>query len=213
MFAFLIPVHIGITKYALNKVEHSLNWKARFVFLFANSFFTDIIGVSRNWHFDSLKDYNSILNYWNNIENQIFNPENNLLKLGRLLHTIQDFYAHSNYVELFIKYCFDSEQIDRINNIQPFYLEISDLEFVEKYLKPSLVTGEFNLLKYLIGIDRKTTNKKGFKHHDDIAKDNLKMGDIIQIGNIKINTFDIAKELAQKDSILTLIKLSENNLI
>ncbi|MBN2890769.1 MAG: hypothetical protein JXL97_02790 [Bacteroidales bacterium] len=208
-FSFLIPIHIKISKKAFDLSGIKLSKLQKAFFLFANGIYTDVFGVSSDWHFDSLKNFEEIIAYWNKLETKISQKKTNIFKLGNILHIVHDFYAHSNYVELYVEYCKKTNKINEIQEIIPFPISLSNKEFLNNYLKPKLFTGEFNLKDFLMGKDMIKTHKKKLTHHNDIAKDSLKMGKNISNISININTFELAFDAATKHSILILNKFNQ----
>ncbi|MBI4550736.1 MAG: hypothetical protein HY710_00565, partial [Candidatus Latescibacteria bacterium] len=95
---FLFPIHTAITREALRGLFNSVN---REIVVLGNAW-TDIKTLNtprspwyRSWeHYDS----GTFLTGRMSVESQLNND--GLFSLGVALHAIQDFYAHSNYVEL-----------------------------------------------------------------------------------------------------------------
>ena len=103
-------------------------------------------------HFDNLENFEAVANNWTivkiGIDYRISNINFSLYDvkmLGLGLHSVADFYAHSNYVELYVEYYF--EKYNNCPTSVPIYTEgLMDNEFYEKYLKDRLRTGEFPAL-------------------------------------------------------------------
>jgi hypothetical protein len=99
---------------------------------------------------------------------------------GKLLHNVQDFYAHSNYVELFIDWYVEHFGSTPSSTEIPTYDEAvaspAYEDFKKNYLEKSLKTGEFNLGRWIAGNDAKKTNEEGNVHHDQLAKDKRNVG-------------------------------------
>ena len=108
----------------------------------------------------------------------------------------------------------NNNELPALNNIPTFDEAISSsdyTDFVNNYLQPNLKTGEFGLSDYLKGKvidepkgkenrDITKKHKKGLTHHDDLAKDNKKMGRKISANGKTIDTHDAAVEVAKKHS-------------
>ena len=78
-----------------------------------------------------------------------------------------------------------------------------DKKFLE-ILEKKLISGDFQLLPYVLNKEDaiKKSNMEGNVHHDQIAKDDKSMGKNIKSKNGKksINTFDAARNLAQRQT-------------
>jgi hypothetical protein len=59
--------------------------------------------TSTNIHFDNKKDINQVMMGWNEV-NQRLKAHDRITKYGIALHNLMDFYSHSNYVEMYLKY-------------------------------------------------------------------------------------------------------------
>jgi len=213
---FKIPVHKSITEYALGKLSGRLSVAAMGDIIFGNTVVSDIFGANTDWHFDGRKNFDQIQAVWKGLNNGLKDLSDDFgwgnrhfggpdaVKLGVMLHTIQDFYAHSNYVELYIQYYQDTHggDLPALSNIPIYEDALNDASFTDGYLKPKLKTGEFDLVDYIKGDDKKKTNKRGETHHDEIAKDNKKMGKDItsKDGTKSINTHDAAVDVAKRKS-------------
>ena len=214
---FKIPIHKQITLYALMNAKFVPSYTARLDIVTGNTVKSDVLGAMKDLHFDGRKNYSEISESWKNLNiaiNDLSNdfgwgnrslggPDAN--KLGVLLHTAQDFYAHSNYIELYIDYFKSSNNgnIPKASNIPIFSEGVSNEKFLNTYLIPNLKSGEFHLGDYLQGKDVKKTNKGGNIHHDQIAKDNTDMGQEVYStdGKSSINTYDAAVKTAEKESL------------
>ncbi len=191
-----------MTKEVVSQQPEKIPLLRKLGLLFGNGFFADIIGIAKDWHFDAQRNYQEITNYWNSLLTIQLKRRKSIIWFGRILHTVQDFYSHSNFVELYIQYCIDYKKQQEIALMPPFPQAIKDKVFESEYLIPKLHTGEFNLKLYLLGQDIKTANKKGLIHHNEMAKDSFKAGKLIELGDTQINTFTLAQAVAQKHTYL-----------
>jgi len=64
---------------------------------------------------------------------------------GRMIHTVQDFYSHSNYVELYIDY-YKGLNAGSMPTSVPTYDNGIKIEVFNSILKNKLSTGEFDLM-------------------------------------------------------------------
>lgn len=186
---FKIGVHRNITNQALRSFRHSGVGNL----LFGNTLYADIIGAGSDFHFDG-RDFAGISQTFSDIKKELGSVTNaNSIRLGRMLHSIQDFYSHSNYVELFRDYFNKKYGTDPSSTEIPTFEEAASLpiydDFYNNYLKENLKTGEFNLGSYLLGVDKKKANQKGKEHHDDLNKDSPNR-----------NFHDLAKGVATKNT-------------
>jgi hypothetical protein len=181
-----------------------------------SSMFADVGYLfSANVHFDG-KNFQEIQANWKQINKNIDDIDidswnlqfggYDAARLGRNLHSIQDFYSHSNYIELYVEYYKEKNDgnLPLIGRIPTYDEVISNSqkhsEFYKK-LQQNLHAGEFNLDPYAYDKERDYENvhSNGQDHHDDIAKDNLKMGKYItNKAGKKLNTHLAARDVATR---------------
>jgi RHS repeat-associated protein len=117
----------------------------------------DVAGYFSDYHFDGRAGFSEIQATWGKLNASI--KENvsqigamnkalggaDVVGLGVDLHTVADFYSHSNYVELYIEY-YQAKNKGAMPQDVPIYDEgIKDKGF-RSLLEQRLKTGEFNLL-------------------------------------------------------------------
>jgi hypothetical protein len=168
---FKIGVHRKITQDALKSVQHGGVGSL----LFGNTLYADIVGAGSDFHFDR-RDFAGISQTFSDIKKELGGVTNaNSIRLGRMLHSIQDFYSHSNYVELFSDYFQKKYGTTPSSTEIPTFEEAASLpiydDFYNNYLKENLETGDFHFGWWLLGVDKKKSDKKGKIHHDDLNKD------------------------------------------
>lgn len=141
---------------------------------------------------------NAIENYGDNIKN------GNYREAGVNLHTIADFYAHSNYVEICQEYFGDA--IKSVKDI-PLYSEVYGNR--EKYagliekLETELKTGVYNYDNVLEDLFTHDGNSHKYMNHDSSRS---------RMGRRKfngINGFEYAKSLAEREIIKTVSEKME----
>ena len=141
---FGIPTHNKIVKDAINNKGFSKQQYRKI--LWGTSWSADVFHPHKDFHMDNYHNFkdvkdricNAIEGYHEKIEKEDFKGA------GWDLHTIADFYSHSNYVELYQKYADDAELgvggiplfTDVVNN--PKYSEFNQL------LEKELRTGDFS---------------------------------------------------------------------
>jgi hypothetical protein len=159
---FTIPVHKKITEEAL-KLSGLYN-----TFLYGGlsnaviegaTWIADILHADQDFHFDGQQNYTAVNKRWGSLNreiteniskigigNKLFGGEDSA-RLGMLIHNVQDFYSHSNYVELYIEYYNGINGIDPTS--VPIYDEgIKDVNF-NKLLKERLRTGDASALELI----------------------------------------------------------------
>jgi RHS repeat-associated protein len=210
---FKIPYHWEITEEALRVVN--LGAAAQLMVLDGATIGADIAGAFDDFHFDGRSNFKEVTENWKRLYGIIsrlskdIGPFNkmwggpDMKELGTTLHNVQDFYAHSNYVELYIEYYQATHDgaVPTVSEIPIYTVGKQDRKFKKQYLKPRLLTGEFHTGAYLMGQDVDNTHEDGEVHHNDIAKDNPEMGTTyLGEDGSKINTFDAAKNVATRHS-------------
>ncbi len=115
---FKIPIHKRIIANAFKISGLCRGWKGLFMkeVKFGATIDADILGADANNHFDGRKNFIQVQKTWNKLNSHLnskiddlgsFNRKyggDDAVLFGRMLHTVQDFYSHSNYVELYIEY-------------------------------------------------------------------------------------------------------------
>jgi hypothetical protein len=156
---FAIPIHKNITQQAMSLsgivpktssyFHKDLVWGA--------TYGADIIGATKDWHFDGRANYSAVQERWGSLNKDItttignIGSGNKLLggsdvkHLGKLIHNVQDFYAHSNYVELYIEYYQGTNGGALPTSVPIFDEGIKNADF-NNLLKEKLRTGDFNIL-------------------------------------------------------------------
>jgi RHS repeat-associated protein len=125
----------------------------------------DLWGITSDYHFDGRPDFTNIETTWADLRTSINTSIANIgswnmkyggtdvSTFGNLLHTVQDFYSHSNYIELYQQYyatlhkekdCKHQLSADEI----PLYKNgVAIQDFKDNYLVPYLRTGDFEFSK------------------------------------------------------------------
>jgi hypothetical protein len=167
--------------------------------LFGTGTVADIYGVNISsnhldgMNYSQLKNgyNNAIVKFYSNIKNKWF--EN----AGRELHKVADFYAHSNYIELYEEYAKAAGKEFNADNIPTFREGMKIPEF-NKLLKEKLHTGTFGGTGFVILdgiIDKFNRNPKS---HNMMCKDDAETESGKQpFGNT--TRYEAVFRLAQKD--------------
>ncbi len=112
---FKVPIHSRITKNAMAKMKfaNTLLFRSDLQLGIQGA---DYVEFAADLHFDGRENFAEVNNTWTNLNNKINETTGNIglgnralggldvIALGKQLHTVQDFYAHSNYVELYVEY-------------------------------------------------------------------------------------------------------------
>ena len=171
---FPIKIHKAIVSAAFG--SQSCGYKLEQI-QYGNSIKADIFHASRSaTHMDNMKGTKSItdaykkaiLYFQSNIKSE------NYVDAGENLHTIADFYSHSNYVELYQGYVERHGLSTDVNDIKSYSEMMNDESFM-KYVEEQggLRTGEYSLLKhrskdseshYMNNLDTPTSNNGKVKY-------------------------------------------------
>lgn len=167
---FAIPIHAQITDNTakLNKLTATQTF-----FLVQGARAADVLGFAETWHFDNKANFAQVNTQWGEINNRISNRSSwDYYGLGADLHNVQDFYSHSNYVELYADY-YKQNNDGKMPSSVPTYDEgVKDNGFSE-VLKTGLKTGEFSVKDYVV--DEKIRGKNmGPDSHQQMNKDDAK---------------------------------------
>jgi RHS repeat-associated protein len=176
---FGVPIHQDVTRQAINKT----NIKIKFGQSFCDNLIkgvkkADHIGFAADWHFDNRANYSEVKARWNSLNRDIaktigeigrgnVNKRNTIL-FGKMLHNVQDFYAHSNYAELYVEYYQDINNGELPTSLPTFDEGIKDSGF-NQFLKGKLRTGDFHLL------DNEKFDINPFREHADEPTSHNKM--------------------------------------
>ena len=155
---FGILTHSLMVKNALKNTN--LNWSSKFKISWATGWTSDVVKENRKnneVHFDS--QTNDIKNFQNIKEKfakykESFSEDikkGNFKEVGINLHTIADFYAHSNYVELYMEYAKNSDKgitsVDAIPLFSDVYSNPNNYSGFLEILNDKLTTGIYNSMK------------------------------------------------------------------
>ena len=163
----------------------------------------DYIGFSRDFHFDNRANYNQIKDNWKDINTRINSniKSGDAYSLGYDIHTTQDFYAHSNYVELYVKF-YQSQGGDMskfdANNIPIYDDGVKNNKFNEFLKNNNLRTGTFDDLS---NEKMPWTNKDKLNKdtHFRINKDdNKSLKGKERVKGTNVNYHKLAKNVAQR---------------
>jgi RHS repeat-associated protein len=155
---FAISIHKNITRQAMagagivpktsSFFHRDLVWGA--------TIGADVLGAASDWHFDGRANYSAVQARWSSLNNDIATTSANIgggnkllggsdvRHLGKLIHNVQDFYAHSNYVELYIEY-YQGANDGMLPTSVPIYDDgVKNADF-NSLLKDRLRTGDFHI--------------------------------------------------------------------
>ena len=184
---FKVPIHRAIIEKAIELL--GLDWSRKHFKLAGRQQYIDIFyATDDDVHFDNKFTAQDVYKRWESLAKEIqdaklSDDDGRILKgdidmsfdenLAKVLHTVQDFYSHTNFVELYIEYYKNTHNGNDPNEAEvPIYDDaIKDDKFKKEYLDTRLKSGGFNLWRWLRGVDKKNTDKRGHTHHDDLNKD------------------------------------------
>ena len=195
---FEIPIHKQITETAAKQQKLTAKQVADLSKGVQNA---DYYGFHKDYHFDGRKNFTEILQTWIDVTKNIKSRGDDYYNLGFDLHTVQDFYAHSNYVELYIQY-YKKQGGDMAefseDNVPLFEEGIKDKTFLKDYLIPNLRTGDFDLTNNE-KIPWTDKDKLGEHSHHEMNKDsNESKHGGEKIPGTKSTYHDVAKGVAEK---------------
>ena len=115
---FGVPIHYRIISSAIKQLNLESKTSSAFIntLISGTTYSADYAGALSDWHFDGQTNFTEVNNKWNSLNKDIsmtisdIGRMNKNLggydvdKLGNLIHNVEDFYAHSNYVELYVEY-------------------------------------------------------------------------------------------------------------
>jgi hypothetical protein len=184
---FAIPIHKNITHQAMSCSGIIPNTSSFFHrdLVWGATYGADIFGGAFDWHFDGRANYSAVQQRWNSLNKDISTTLGNIgngnkllggsdvKRLGKLIHNVQDFYSHSNYVELYIEY-YQSANDGALPTSVPIYdAGIKNSDF-NSLLKDKLRTGDFNLIdNEKIDIDPLHERANLSTSHNKMNKDNV----------------------------------------
>ena len=204
---FTVPIHKEITNKSLNesniKTSSSFNES-----LLTGAAEADYVFFSMDYHFDDRVDYAAVQNRIQSLNQEIstefegigcMNKKyggHDVRFLGIRLHNLQDFYAHSNYAELYIEYYQKANNNQLPTSLPTFDDGFKDTEF-NNFLEKRLRTGEFHIL------DNETIDIIPWEEHANEPTSHNKMN------KDKADTFagELAKQAAIKHTTKILNEL------
>ena len=170
----------------------------------------DIIGIASDYHFDGRQNFRQVQSTWKQLNANINRTINNIgsvniklggfdvVSLGKELHTVADFYAHSNYVDLYVDY-YKSNNNGKMPTSIPTYDEgMQDAGF-KKILVSKLRTGDFHLL------DNEKFDINPFRENADEPTSHNKMNK----DDVSTTYGRLAKDVATKHSVKILNQVKE----
>ena len=207
---FEIPIHILITQAVAKAFDLSAITSTNLV---KGNVETDSKGFLLDLHFDGRDKFVKVNNTFRKLIEKIntLDVQKDAYDVGQALHTLQDFYSHSNYVELYIEYYNNKGgDISKLKGSDiPLYQEgVEDEMFRKKYLEPRLRTGDWdNTSNEKIPWTDKT--KLGENTHYQINKDsNESLHGKEFIGKGSSQTYhDVARGIAIRATVQVVGKL------
>ena len=185
---FEIPIHKMITEVSakISKLNaDDSKWLAR------GAQAADYLGFSEDWHFDGRGSFKEINDTWKGINKRIAGRGGDYFGLGADLHNVQDFYSHSNYVELFVEYYKSTNNGALPNDIPSYTQGLKNSKF-KAILEGKLHTGKFGVTEFLVK-EKLAKKTMPADYHQQMNKDDLGKG--------KDYEHNLAKIAAAKHSV------------
>ena len=182
---FGVPIHKDITQQSMKMSSFVSTTSLLFYqnLSLGATIVADYVGFAENWHFDNMANYSDVQTRWNTLNANITATIGNIgscnkllggidvLQLGVLLHNVQDFYAHSNYAELYIEY-FQGVNNGALPSSLPTYDEGIKNSNFNNLLKEKLRTGDFHMFdNEIIDINPFREHANEPTSHNKINKD------------------------------------------
>ena len=197
---FPIDVHYAMVKKSLSKT--TISTQTAKTIAYGASLHADAFS-KKNLHLDNMSDFKSIAGGYGSAKIDFVKGMklNDFIRAGEGLHTVADFYSHSNYISLYQTYASENKLSMEISDIPTFSEAINnpDLKGFVDVLKKELKTGTFgegNVVKELI----KDKHSKDENSHGQMNLDSPESPK----GKLPYNDqgdtlYDAAKATAEKD--------------
>jgi len=189
---FPIGIHQTIVGNALNQSSVHLSFFAKAQILYGTGVRADIYDASQNSvHLDNRNSAGAIAGYnqaASNFESSMSNG--NYVDAGEALHTVADFYSHSNYIDVYMKYAKGAGIKLDANNI-PTLEEAMAIPGLKDMLNKELKTGNY----------KNTVSDKFSKNPDDHENFSLdeNKGKGAEMFSGNVTKSEAAEKTAQKD--------------
>ena len=161
--SFDLKIHVAMVKEKAN--ENGIKRFGTAFLSYGTGFHSDILlfAVS-NVHTDGKHNFNDIVSLYNKAFDGAVKDikQGRYIRAGRELHTIADFYSHSNYMELYESYASENGFELNIDNI-PTLREAQNDEKLWNYLQGRLETGDYSIFD---------PNSMDSQSHNKMNKDN-----------------------------------------
>ena len=143
---FDIKIHREIVKQCA--INNGIGNVKRGLMLYGTGFHSDIVlGLTKNTHIDSRHDAKEIASIYNAARNSYKTDmeKGRYIRSGKDLHTMADFYSHSNYIEQYINYASEKGIELNVEDI-PTFAEAQQDKDLWNYLEGRLETGDYSIL-------------------------------------------------------------------
>lgn len=150
---FKVPIHESITYYAAGYRGLDINSK-NFIELIRGVKDSDYLGFALDLHFDNRKNFIDIIGNWALINDRMTLASNTngsagYRLMGTVLHTVQDFYAHSNFAVLYVGW-YAEENGSKLPVQLPTFDEALQIDGFRDVMMSKLKTGKFDLIQWAI---------------------------------------------------------------
>ena len=188
--SFDIKIHVAMVKEKAN--ENGIKRVGTFFLSYGTGIHSDIfLFAFSNVHIDGKHNSNNIVSLYNKaFDGAVKNiKKGRYIRAGRKLHTIADFYSHSNYLEVYANYASENGIDVTLDNI-PTLTEAQNDSKLWNYMQDKLETGDYSIF------NPKSTDEKS---HNKMNKDNPESEKGSEpFGETGLTFHEVAKNVAAK---------------
>jgi len=195
---FPISIHVELVNNAISMKSYYFT-PIRGQLLRGTGMVADINHMSNSMvHLDNMKGYASISKAYNNAFNgfKTNSIQGKWEDAGVSLHTVADFYAHSNYIELYQQYADANNLSMDVDDIPTFSEAQKDKKLMNFLKEKDFKTGTYGSGPFALIKDKFTSDKNAHKYMNKDTNDS-------HAGSVKYNKnatmYDAAKAVAQKE--------------
>ena len=188
--SFDIKIHVAMVKEKAN--ENGIKRLKTALLSYGTGIHSDIfLFAISNVHIDGKHNSNDIVSLYNKaFDGAVKDIKNGrYIRAGRELHTIADFYSHSNFLEVYADYAYENGIDVTLDNI-PTLTEAQNDSKLWNYMQDKLETGDYSI------INPKSTDGKS---HNKMNKDNPDSEKGSEsFGKTGLTFHEVAKKVATK---------------
>lgn len=209
---FPIKTHKEIVSTVLLKT--AINPSIQKKLLYGVGVYSDVLNVSKSSvHLDNMHGYENIKEYYLNALNEYKSNmlAGNYVTAGENLHTIADFYSHSNYIDLYSQYASEHGLSMSIDDIPTFSDAMNNADFVD-YANShgGFQTGSFSIWGWLMEtVFRKSAREGSHTMMNLDSEESVNGGKPYNVGQPDSpSKHEAARAVAEKETLM-LVKQTE----